>query len=308
MAKKCYEPFDRIVRADSVKWIACVFFIVGLFLSGVQAAELDEIHFKKGNEYLKKGEYDLAIDQYTKAIELNPGRIDAYNNRAIVYFQGKGWYDQAISDFSKVLEIDPDNAYTYGNRGNVYRKRGDYDKAVSDYIKAIELNPKFALAHCGLGDVYLEKGLLDEAVAQYSKAIALRPTYARALYNRGLTYQRKKAYTLAIHDYRRTVEVNPNNASAYNNQAWILATSPHESDRQGVKAVELARRAVEISSEADHLDTLSAAYAEAGRFEDAIRTQEDAIKKLGEEGTEGEAAEYKERLASYKAHKPWREQ
>ncbi len=78
---------------------------------------------------------------------------DAYLNRGIVY-QRKGQYDQAISDYNKALEINPRFAKAYNNRGLAYKKKGKYDQAISDYNKALEINPRYADAYLHRGIVY----------------------------------------------------------------------------------------------------------------------------------------------------------
>ena len=128
-----------------------------------------------------------------------------------------------------------------------------------------------------------------------------------AYYNRGIAYSKKGQYEKAISDYNKAIEINPGDAGPYNDLAWLLATCPDARYRDGVKAVELAQKAVELSPRASFLDTLASAYAEVGKFEDAIITQEKAITLLKKEGKTEKLVDYMERLNSYKAHKPWRE-
>jgi len=158
------------------------------------------------------------------------------------------------------------------------------------------------------GNVFCEEGQYDRAISYYNKAIEINSRYVWAYNNRGLAYYYKGQYDKAISDYNKALDINPSYFSAYNNKAWILATCPDSVYRDGVKAVELAKKAVELDQKAMSLDTLAAAYAEAGKFEDAIITQEKVIVLLQKEGKPksliGESAEH---LKSYKAHKPWRE-
>ena len=72
-----------------------------------------------------------------------------YNNRGIAYAE-KGQYDRAISDFNKAIEINSRYEKAYGNRGIVYRLKGQYDQAISDFNKAIEMNPRDAQAYNSL--------------------------------------------------------------------------------------------------------------------------------------------------------------
>jgi tetratricopeptide (TPR) repeat protein len=86
-----------------------------------------------------------------------------------------------------------------------------------------------------------------------------------------------------------------------------LAVCPESKYRDGVKAIELAKKAVELVNESYYIDTLAAAYAEAGRFQEAIKTEEEAIAKLQQEGNTKDIPECNKHLASYKGGKPWRE-
>jgi tetratricopeptide (TPR) repeat protein len=103
----------------------------------------------RGNAYDYKGQYDQAISDYTKAIEINPKYGLAYYNRGIAH-NNKGQYDQVISDYTKALEINPKFAEAYNNRGNAYNKKGQYDEAILDYNKAMEINPRDAMPYNAL--------------------------------------------------------------------------------------------------------------------------------------------------------------
>ncbi len=95
----------------------------------------------RGNAYWNEGQYDQAISDYNKALEINPRHTQAYNNRGVAY-RSKGQYDQAISDYNKALEINPRFAAAYYNRAIVYLSTGQYDKAWEDVYKAQDLGHK----------------------------------------------------------------------------------------------------------------------------------------------------------------------
>ena len=136
--------------------------------------------------YAKKGNYDFAIKDYTKAIELKP-EFTIYYNRGNTYYE-KGDYDRAIEDYTKAIELNPIFANVYINRGNVYSDIGDYDRAIKDHTKAIELNPNSANAYNNRGVAYGEKDDADFAIENYTKAIELNPNHDVAYYNRGIVW------------------------------------------------------------------------------------------------------------------------
>lgn len=110
-------------------------------------------YVNRGITYGSKGQYDQAISDFNKALEINPTLTQAYVNRGIAYGL-KGQHDQAISDYNKALELDPRNAGAYYYRGLAYGRKGQYDQAISDYSKALEINPKLAQAYYNRGLAY----------------------------------------------------------------------------------------------------------------------------------------------------------
>ncbi|QTA90303.1 SPOR domain-containing protein [Desulfonema magnum] len=215
--------------------------------------------------------------------------------------------DEAIAAFSITIEIIPDDFEAYHNRGVAWFYKKDYDKAIADYSKALEINPNYAEAYYSRGGAWFHKGDYDRAIADCTRALEINPNDFEAYNNRGAVWFCKGEYDKAIDDHNKSLKINPNYADAYQQIAWTLATCPDVRYRNGPRAVELAKKAVEIHSEPNFLDTLAAAYAETGNFENAITTQKNAIALSDSEGKIEVLAEYAEHLKSYAAHKPWRE-
>ena len=153
--------------------------IVILFLFGcatqqpvqrvIQTQETAEAYLNRGATYSQKGEFDKAISNYNKAIELNPKFAVAYLDRGFTYSK-LGEDDRAISDYNKAIEINPRYAMAFNNRGFTYRKKGDFDRAISDYNKAIEINPRYAVAYYNRGRAYYLKGEYDKSWEDVKKA------------------------------------------------------------------------------------------------------------------------------------------
>ena len=176
----------------------------------------------RGIDYGEKGESDLAIKDFTKAIELKPDYALAYNNRGAVY-RDKGEHDQAIKDCNEAIRLKPDYAEPYSNRGAAYRNKGDYDRAIKDYDMAIKLKRDFVQAYYNRGLAYHEKRELDLAIKDYSKAIELNPKLFHPYYNRGNAYLQKRDFDRAIEDYSKAIELNPELGPAYCNrgETWL---------------------------------------------------------------------------------------
>ncbi|MFC1494774.1 tetratricopeptide repeat protein [Thermodesulfobacteriota bacterium] len=147
----------------------------------------------------------------------------------------------------------------------------------------------------------------DQAISDFNRAISLDSNQYKAYDYRGRIYSSQKKFDLAISDFNKALEIYPIREQVYNNLAWLLATCSEEKYRDGLNAVKLAKKAVILGENPAILDTLAAAYAEAGDFKNAIKTQEKAIQLLKEEEDIVSIGEYNLRLESYNNHKPWME-
>jgi tetratricopeptide (TPR) repeat protein len=253
-------------------------------------------YFYLGLNYYKQGEYDWAISEYSRELISNPDSAMAYYHRAAAYSH-KSRYDMTVSDYDKAIDIDPKFAEGFYNLGTIYTEQGQ-----------IEISPKLAEAFYNRGNIHYGKGNYDMAVSDYTKAIEVHPRNTMVYINRGDAYREKGLCKEAILDFTKAIEMNPDDAHAYNEKSWILATCADDRYRDGEKAVALAKKAIDISSKPLYMNTLGAAYAEAGKFENAIATQEEVIVEIIKINADKNLVDgCIERLKFYKANKPWRE-
>ena len=144
----------------------------------------------------------------------------------------------------------------------------------------MQLNPDYALAHATLGDALLQKGKLDEAITHFRKALQIKPDDEETQLDLGKALLQKGAVAEAIPQYQKALELKPAEPEIQNGLAWLLATAAEPSLRDGGKAVALARQANQETGEENPvvLHTLAAAYAEAGKFPDAVEAAQHALR------------------------------
>ena len=189
----------------------------------------------RGIAYFGKDEYDNAIRDYNKAVELKPDNARAYRSRGDAY-NNKGEYEQSIQDYDKAIELKPDDATIYLNRGNAYNDKGEHERAIQDYDKAIELKPDDAGAYLNRGVAYNRKGEYDEAIQDYDKAIELKPDDAMAYSNRAAAYNSKGEYDRAIQDCNKAIEIKPDYKGAIHNRGVTMALKLSEETQKEISA------------------------------------------------------------------------
>ena len=265
-------------------------------------------HDNLGNILLKKGDVDEAIAHYQKALQIKPDYAASRNNLGNVLLQ-QGRLDEAIAQLQKGLQIKPDYAEAHINLGNALLQKGSVDEAIVHYQKALQIKPDFAEAHYNFGMVLLQKGNVDEAMVHFQKALQIKPDNARAHYDLGNALSQKGRVDEAITHYQKALQIKPDSPGVMNNLAWLLATCPDAHLRDGVQAVKYAGRACELThyGVAPLVGTLAAAYAEAGRYDDAIAAGEKACVLATAAGESDLLEKNRELLALYRAHQPYHE-
>jgi Flp pilus assembly protein TadD len=167
----------------------------------------------------------------------------------------------------------------------------------------VQLKPDYADAHINLGSALLQAGRLDEAISHLQKALQLNPGYAKAHNNLGNAFLQKGNVTEAIAHFQQALQLEPADPWVKNNLAWLLATCADASLRNGNKAVELATQANELAGGENPiiLHTLAAAFAEAGRFSEAVETAQRALHLAGAQSKTRLAGQLQSELKLYQA-------
>jgi Flp pilus assembly protein TadD len=223
--------------------------------------------------YWKSGE-----TLWTHALACTTDNYIAHGNLAGIFLE-KGRVDDAITHYQEALQINPHDAEAHYNFGNALRQKGRVDEAITQYYDALQLKPDYVSALNNLGNILLQMGKADEAVKQFQRALQIDPNHAGTDYNLGICFYLLGRMDEAISHYEKALQLKPADPGVLNNLAWLLATCPKASLRNGNKAVELARQASELTGGENPvmLHTLAAALAEAGRFPEALETAQRAL-------------------------------
>jgi len=255
-----------------------------------------------------RGRFDEAIENYRQAIQINPNLADALNNLGTALVAERR-FDEAIENYRQAIQIDPNDAKALNNLGNALATKGQFDEAIGNFRQAIQINPNLAGALNNLGTALVARGRFDEAIESYRQAIQIDPNDAKALRYLGNALAAKGRFDEAIENYRQAIQIDPNDAKTLSNLAWVLATSPDDELRNGTEAVRLAERACELTHYGQPLiiGTLAAAYAESGRFPEAVTTAEKAEQLATNAGLKKLAGATRQLLELYRAGKPYHE-
>ena len=191
--------------------------LIGLLVWSMVSTQSKSKYGDMGLVEYEKGNYEDAIDNYTKAIESHPADAFLYNNRGLAYFELKK-YKRAISDYSKAIELRPDYAVAYCNRGLAYFETRSFDEAISDYTKAIELDPDYADAYYNRGLAYNQFvhyyskpfnediiGRFQKATIDFNKVLELDPDYILAHAGLGNAYYRHGEWDKAAQYYNKAL-------------------------------------------------------------------------------------------------------
>jgi tetratricopeptide (TPR) repeat protein len=265
-----------------------------------------EAHHNLGLAICQKGGVDAAIVQFQEALKLKPGFAEAHNNLAYALLQ-KGRVDEAMTHCQQAVQIRPDLAEAHNSLGTALFQKGRVDEAITQYQQTLQIKPDYADAQLNLGNALLQKGQADEAVAHFQRALEINPNNAGIHLNLGLCFYRLGRMEEAILQYQKALKIEPASPRVQNNLAWILATCPEASLRNGGKAVELARQANELTGGNNpiSLHTLAAAYAEAGRFPEAVETAQRALDLAGAQSNTRLAGQLQFEMELYQAGSPY---
>ena len=237
----------------------------------------------------------------------NPAAADAHNDLGVVLAKRKN-YAEATAHFRTALQLDPDNAGAHSNLAQVLAVTGNHAEAEPHFLAALRLKPNDPLAHKWFAKSLSQQGRHREAVLHLKSVLFLKPNLQTRLDLAGLLYQTGD-HRQAVEQFRVVLLAKPNLTEPLNNLAWLLATCSDDAVRNGDEAVRHAERACQLTEfqQTTFISTLAAAYAEAGRYSEAITTVETAVRLQTANGETRLAAINNQLLPLYRAGRPYRE-
>jgi tetratricopeptide (TPR) repeat protein len=258
-------------------------------------------YHNRGFSFYNQRQYQKAIDDYDMSISIDGRNADSYINRANAYVALE-MNSEALADFTKAIELSPTYSVGYSNRAMVYYFMDHTAEAIVDIDKAIELVPESARLHFYRGEIQVKAKEYAIAIADYTSACNLKADMPQGFIGRGKCFAAMGHFDKAIADFDRALVIAPENAELLQACAWVLATAPHSDFRNSTRAVSLATKLCKRRKKSwQAFDTLAAAQAEAGRFEEAS----EAVVKAIELAPDADRPAIEDRGATYAAMKPY---
>jgi tetratricopeptide (TPR) repeat protein/serine/threonine protein kinase len=246
-------------------------------------------HNSLGIALYAKKHLDEAIHEYRTAIELDPKFAPAHGNLGNA-LRDKGQLDEAIHEYRIAIDLDPKLAPAHNSLGNALSDKKQLDEAIHEFRRAIKLEPNRNLYRANLA-IALNKLAWDLATSRDAKgldavravklakeAVDLAPEQARYWNTLGVAHEELQQYEKAFADFNKAIELDAKYAAAYDHLAWILCIWPDRTRWKPGRAIELAKKAVELAPNGDHWNTLGAAHYRAGDWKAAITALEKSIK------------------------------
>lgn len=286
-----------------------------------QIVELQpEIGYPLRSRYFQsQGDITKAIDDLDTAIDLNPQRLDWVLMRADLYRRDRA-FEKARNDVSRLLNRNPDLWQARYLRSQILADEGKLPAAISEMLSLVRGQTQNLSLRAELIQLYVRDNRPRKAVEECTKVLNSQAGHPTFLSMRATAYINIGKHALAIKDYDIALEKIPDSEHMLNNLSWILSTSKDDTLRDGKRALELGKRACEITDykAAYILSTYAAGFAELGDWENATKWSTKAVELSRQDLTKASTPDDKKKqketvdhleqeLESYKQKKPWRE-
>jgi len=301
----------------------------------------DLVHNNLGNGFLEIGKKEQAEKEFREAIIIHPDYLEAHVSLGYV-LSSEGRLKEAIQEDIKSIKIDPENFRAHNNLANALFQEGDINGALGEYKQALRICPDYASGHYNLGILLCNQKKYIEGISEFRKTLKINPKHIKAHIYIGESLEMLGMINEAILEFFSILKENPNsldtlidlekllysngergrviellnnstatlseNLFLLNDFSWILSTAPESRLRDGPRALELARKAVEMSGGTDPimLDTLAAAFAETRDYPKALETAHKALELAAKAGNRELAESLRKEIHLYESGQPLR--
>ena len=201
-AGDAFEKLEQVLLSQSIK-------------------ERIQVGVQRVNDLCEQGEFTAAIDTSVEFSKVFPDSEIFYFLIGLSNF-GLGSLDIAIENYTQALKINPDFVEAHNNIGNVLRQKDELQAAMKSYARAIKINPNFAEAHHNIANILKENGDLEGAISSYKLALKIKPEYAEAYCNMGVAFSEQGDAAAAQRCYKQALEIQPSHAETYRNMSLDL--------------------------------------------------------------------------------------
>lgn len=262
-------------------------------------------HLCLGDVLLREGRVDEAIPHFRESIRLAPKLPEPYNKLGSA-LGAKERHEEAIALFRQGLAL-AQTAELHHNLGFALMRLSRLEEAISEFEAALRRDPDHMLSLVHLGVAVRAQGQLDESARLLRRAVGLQPQDVEARRSLAVTLVLSRRIEEAIEEYGALLQVEPADLDALVNIAWIRATHAESARRNAAVAVEMAERARAASADTVAVieATVAAAYAESGRYPEAVTAGERAVALALQSGDADAAARYAEQLDHYRQGRPY---
>ena len=253
------------------------------------------------------GELKEATALLREALRIQPDNRSVLNNLAVAVARG-GNDDEAIALYERLLVLEPGNVPAHINLGIALLRESRPDDGLGHLKEAARLHPDYAEGRYHYGVALLRAGKREDAVSELSEAARLSPEHKMARYNLSVALALLGRTDEAVARMAEALGASSDMTPAALRLTWVLASGADPALRDGARAVELSERAcAQARANPDCLDAMAAAYAEAGRFDEAVRAARDALAGVEAKGPKEQTEAIRARLRSYQAGRAWRQ-
>ena len=247
-------------------------------------------------------DYQNAVAMWKDVVSKRPANVRAHV-RLGQLLADQGRLDEALACFDKACALSPHNEIAQSNLGAGLTQLGRLDEGYTHLMEAVRLRPNYADATCNLGRNLAARGRLDEALNYFNRTLASDSQYPEAYFEIGLVMEKQGKFAEAAANYRKALAMDDEMDGVLARLATLLATQDDPSLRNPDEAIRLAAKAVNLTA-AQHpvpMNALATAYAEAGRFREAVAVAQKAFEVASTAGDEAMAATLEDHLRLYRA-------